>query len=120
MTYARAEAGRILLTTSSHAGFQPDDRDYVVRPVGRYTGLAPADAMRRGDEVVAQARENIARARRPAVILGFMAAAAALVGATVAWAVARVGGRHRDRLGKSHLWDWRRPTTEVVAGARRA
>ena len=31
ITYARAEANRILLTASGHQGVQPNDRDYLVR-----------------------------------------------------------------------------------------
>jgi hypothetical protein len=116
VAYARAEAGRILLTASGHQGLQADDHDYLVRLVGRRTGLAPADATKRVDEVVAQVRDNIARARRTAVILAFMAAASALIGAVIAWGAAAVGGRHRDGLARSHLWDWRRTNARVVSG----
>ena len=43
----RAEAGRILLTTSSHSGVTADDRAYLVQQVGALTGLSPADSERR-------------------------------------------------------------------------
>jgi hypothetical protein len=117
MAYSRAEAGRVLLTASSHRGLQAEDHDYLVRLVGRSTGLAPADATRRVDDVISQARENIAGARRSAVILAFMAAAAALIGAVVAWAAASAGGRHRDGFAQSHLWDWHRPVTRIMPRA---
>jgi hypothetical protein len=48
MTYTRAEAGRILLTASSHRGLQDDDRGYLVRLVTARTGLAQPEAERRG------------------------------------------------------------------------
>jgi hypothetical protein len=112
MNYPRAEAARILLTASSHRGMQPDDRTYLVRLVGALTGIAQPDAERRVDQVVAQAKENISRARRSAVILGFMVGAATLLGAAAAWYVACAAGRQRDGRESLHsLWDWGRPTT---------
>jgi hypothetical protein len=42
------------------------------------------------------------------VIVAFMAAAAALIGAAIAWTAAVAGGRHREGLGASHLWRWDR------------
>ncbi len=110
ITYTRAEAARILLTASSHRGMQPDDRTYLVRLVTEVTGLSGADAEKRVDTVIAQAKENISRARRSAVILGFMVGAAALLGAIAAWYAACAGGLIRDRRGEMHpLWDWSRP-----------
>jgi hypothetical protein len=101
----RAEVGRILLTTAGHRGLAAEDRAYLVRLVAGRTGLAPADAERRVDDVVARARDNIRRARRGAVILGFMAGAAALVGAAAAWFAAAMGGRHRDgAVAPSMTW----------------
>jgi hypothetical protein len=110
LDYPRAEAARILLTTSSHRGMQPEDRAYLVRLTAANTGLAQPDAERRVDEVAARAKENIARARRSAVILAFTAGAAALLGAAVSWFAACAGGRVRDGEAPSHmLLDWGRP-----------
>jgi hypothetical protein len=114
ISYARAEAGRILLTASSHSGLQGDDRTYLARLVAARTGLAQADAERRVDEVVARTRDSIARARRTAVILAFMAGAAALLGAVAAWFAATTGGEHRDgRVAPHVLWDWSSPARRV-------
>ena len=114
MDYPRAEAARILLTASSHRGLQPDDRTYLARLVSAMTGLGQPEAERRVDTVVAQARENISRARHSAVILGFMVGAGALVGAIAAWFAACAGGRQRDGREKLHpLWDWQRPVTRL-------
>jgi hypothetical protein len=110
MNYPRAEAGRILLTSSSHRGIQADDRNYLIRLVTVLTGLAPPDAERRVDQVIAQAKDNISRARRTGVILGFMVGAAALLGAAMAWYVASETGRYRDSGETVHpFWDWGRP-----------
>jgi hypothetical protein len=109
LDYPRAEAARILLTTSSHSGMLPDDRAYLVRLVVAQTGLAQPDAERRVDEVAAHAKENIGRARRSVVVIAFAAGASALLGAAASWFAASAGGRIRDREVTPHvLWDWRR------------
>lgn len=109
VSYIRSEAARILLTTSSHNGMQADDRSYLVRLVAATTGLAPTDADRRVTQVASQAKANIDRARHTAVIIGFMAGAAALVGAVAAWFAACAGGRHRDgREAAPSYLDWGR------------
>jgi len=107
MDYIRAEASRILLSGSSHRGMLPEDRAYLVRLVSGVTGLAPPEADRRVAAVAESARDNIKRARQSAVILAFMAAAAALVGAAVAWYAAGLGGRHREGAEEiPTLWRW--------------
>ena len=100
----RAEAARILLTSSSHSGVAAEDRVYLIRLVTARTGLAAADAERRVDAALASAKNNIARARRSTVILAFMAGAAALLGAAAAWFAAGVGGKHRDDKVPSVRW----------------
>ena len=92
----RAEAGRILLTTSSHSGMSADDRTYLVQQVMALTGLAANDAERRVDGVIATATTAISRSRRSTVILAFSVATALMLGAVAAWAAACAGGRHRD------------------------
>jgi hypothetical protein len=44
------------------------------------------------------------RARRSTVVLAFMAGAAAMVGAAVAWLAACAGGRHRDGDVAVFMW----------------
>jgi predicted transcriptional regulator len=64
-------------------------------------------AERRVDEVATRAKQDISRARSSAVILAFMAGAAALLGAIAAWAAAVTAGRYRDgREAMPALWDW--------------
>jgi hypothetical protein len=114
LDYPRAEAARILLTTSSHRGMQPADGAYLVRLTIANTGLAQPDAERRVDEVAARAKENISRARTSAVIVAFTAAAAALLGAAVSWFAACAGGRVRDGEAPAHvLVDWGRPAKRI-------
>jgi hypothetical protein len=92
----RAEAGRILLTTSGHDGMSADDRTYLIQQVGSATGLSLPDAERRVDNVIANSRTALARSRRSTIILAFSLATALLLGVLAAWAAACAGGRHRD------------------------
>jgi hypothetical protein len=92
----RAEAGRILLTSSGHDGVSADDRAYLVQLVASTTGLSAGDAERRVDNGIANARTALNRSRRSTIILAFSLATALLLGAVAAWAAACAGGRHRD------------------------
>lgn len=93
---ARAEAGRILMTSSSHSGVTTDDRAYLIQQVAALTGLTAPDSERRVDALIAESKTAINRARRNSIIVAFSVAAATLIGAAVAWAAAVAGGRHRD------------------------
>lgn len=109
LSYERAEAGRILLTSSSHSGVSNEDRSYLGLVVQRVTGLPPADAQRRVDSVIAQSRDAIAKARHSLVLVGFMTAAALLLGAAVAWEAASLAGRERDGSLIDYRWHFEGP-----------
>jgi len=94
----RAEAGRILLTSSSHSGVSADDRAFLIQLVGTVTGLAPPDSERRVDTTISDARRSISRTRAGTIILSFSLASCLLLGAIAAWAGAEAGGRHRDGM----------------------
>lgn len=110
--YERAEAGRILLTSSSHSGVSTEDRNYLILQVTAATGLAAAEAEKRVDSIIGEARTAIQRSRRGTVILAFSVAAALLFGSVAAWAASCAGGRHRDGAGLPE-WMGGRPTTAV-------
>ncbi|WP_257165925.1 hypothetical protein [Bradyrhizobium sp. SRS-191] len=93
---ARSEAGRILLTASSHSGVSTDDRNYLVQLVSGTTGLTGPDAERRVDSTIANAKTALSRSRASTTILAFSVATALLLGAIAAWMGAESGGRHRD------------------------
>lgn len=109
-TRVRSEAGRILLTASGHSGVTAEDRQYLIRLVAAQTGLSPPEAERRVDATIARARDNMRRARRSAVIVGFMAGAAALLGAAAAWFAAGVGAQHGRDPTVNSIWSTRRVT----------
>jgi hypothetical protein len=107
----RAEAGRVLLTSSSHNGVSADDRAYLVQLVTATTGLAGAEAERRVDSVIAESKRAISRTRASSIILAFSVATALLLGAVAAWSGAEAGGRHRDGMPLS---DWMRHSNRLV------
>lgn len=102
LSQERAEAGRILLTASSHSGMSGDDRGYLVQLVATTTGVPAAEAEKRVESAIANSQTAIARSRRSSVILAFSVAAALLLGAVISWAAACAGGRHRDGAPMPH------------------
>jgi hypothetical protein len=106
LTYARAEATRLLLAAAGREGITPEDRGYLARLVAGQTGAAPADAERRVDLAITAAATAVHKARRSAVILGFSTAASLLLGAAAAWYAACEGGRHRDEVNPPSTWRW--------------
>jgi hypothetical protein len=98
LTPARAEAGRILLTSSSHSGVAAEDRSYLIQIVSGATGLTGTEAERRADNVISDSKKAIGRARASTVIAAFSIATALLLAAAAAWAGAEAGGRHRDGM----------------------
>lgn len=108
LSQERAEAGRVLLTSSSHSGMSSEDRSYLAQLVVANTGLAGAEAEKRVDGVIASSQAAIAKSRRSSVILAFSVAAALLLGAVIAWAAASTGGGHRDGATMPHWMGNRR------------
>jgi hypothetical protein len=106
ITYARAEAGRILLAATGRRGITPDDRAYLARLVAARTGIAQRDTERRVEDAITAATTAVQKARRSAVILGFATAASLLAGAAAAWYAASAGGRHRDDAAMVPTWWW--------------
>ena len=105
--YHRAEAGRILLQTSSKNGISNDDRDYLTALVVSETGFGPGLAATRVDQAIAQSRDAIHKARVAAVLQAFMIAAGLALGAAISWFAAVEGGKERDR-GDIPEWGWTR------------
>jgi len=93
---ARAEAGRILLSTGSHDGIAIGDRTRLVRIVVAHTGLPRPEIEQRAQDAILAADESLKRARNATTLLAFFAGAAALLGAAATWFAACAGGRHRD------------------------
>jgi hypothetical protein len=101
-----AEAGRIFVVGLAEGSLSSGDRTYLAQIVSRETGLPEADAQRRVDETYARAksmkdaaeqrvREAADKARKQAVIAGFLAAAASLMGLVAAVWAAGMGQEHQ-------------------------
>jgi hypothetical protein len=102
----RAEAGRILLKSSSHKGVPQDERSYLSNIVALRAGVNNAEADDRVNRIIGESKDELHRARAAAVMEAFLVAAALLLGAAVAWFSAEEGGRDRE-LGRIPVWEWR-------------
>jgi hypothetical protein len=87
-----------LFTSSFRNGSQlkPADREYVSKVVAARTGLSQADADKRVNEVVTQAKTDIDAARKASAQLAFWLTASLLIGAFCASLAATEGGGLRD------------------------
>ncbi len=108
----RAEAGRILERGIGRSDLGTEDRDYLAKLITARAGLSPADAARRVQQVVTEARDAARQVRKSAIILGFTLAAALAAAAAAAWGASIIGGRHRDQDFAPSLF-YRRQTASV-------
>jgi hypothetical protein len=103
MEYARAEAARILLTSSGHSGVSQEDRDYLTTLVSTRARVSPEEADSRVSKIIPRAHDALKRARAAGVMIAFLSAVALLLGAAVSWYAAAEGGRERE-LGGAPTW----------------
>ena len=111
----RAEASRLIMKGIGRQDMAPDDRTHLNRMVAGSTGLAAPEAERRVGQVLTEARNSAAQARRSAVIIGFATAAALAAAAAAAWFAAGEGGKHRDGEFAPPLRFGRPTTTRVYS-----
>jgi hypothetical protein len=93
---AHAKAGRLLTHIATRKLIPAEDRAYLADMVAQRTGLAPADALRQTDLVIADARHRADEARKGVMATGIFNALAMLIGAFIASVAAVLGGRQRD------------------------
>ena len=91
----RAEISRVLAASVAKGSLSPPDRTYLAQLVAQRTGLSQQEAERRVDEAVTAAREAADKARRAAVLTGFVTAAALIISLAAAWWAGLKGGQHR-------------------------
>jgi MFS family permease len=105
-SYSRAEVARIALRAAArrHRHDLPEDRAQLLRIISSRTGVTGPEAEARVTDFVQRSTRSVRRARRSAVVIGFMTAAGLLVGAAVAWFAAAGGGSHRDGTPLSVNW----------------
>lgn len=92
----RAETGRILVTSLRNGEVSTADRDYLAQLVAGHTGLSQADARRRVDDVINQAKTAADKARKAGAALSLFTALAMVIGAFIAATAGALGGWHRD------------------------
>jgi hypothetical protein len=106
ISYARAEAARILLTSSGHSGVSQEDRDYLTALVVTRAHVPPQEAADRVSKIIPRAHDALKRARQAGVMVAFLSAVALLLGAAVSWFTAQEGGREREVGGPPTWRSW--------------
>jgi hypothetical protein len=99
----RGEANRIFTSAINNRALSQRDYDYLTQVVVARTGLPQNEAQQRvqlatteAKDLEIKARDQADKARKSAIITGFMAAASLLVSMLAAIGAAAAGGRHRD------------------------
>jgi hypothetical protein len=101
----RGEMVRLFSSSFRNGGdLKPADREYVSKVVAARTGLSQADAEKRVNDVVTQAKTDMDAARKAAAQLALWLTASLLIGAFCASLAATEGGGLRDGT-------WRRRST---------
>jgi hypothetical protein len=93
---ARPEISRILASSVANGSLTPENRAYLVQLVSQRVGISQQEAERRVDQAIKTAREAADKARRAAVLTGFVTAASLVLSLGAAWSAAIRGGHHRD------------------------
>lgn len=100
---ARAETTRILATGLANGDVPTGDRTYLAELVAARTGLSQADAQKRVDDLISQAKAAEAKvrqaadtARKAASAFSIFTALSMVIGAFIACAASALGGQQRD------------------------
>ena len=98
----RGELDRLFVSSFRNGSdLKPLDREYVSKVVAARTGLSQADADKRVNEVVTQAKSDIDAIRRATAQLAFWLTVSLLIGAFCSSLAATEGGGLRDGTWKS-------------------
>jgi hypothetical protein len=94
----RPELTRILTADLRNArDASPADRTYLAKVVAARTGLSEADAQKRVDDVITQAKSDLDQARKALLQMSMWLVASLLLGAFCSTLAATEGGEIRDR-----------------------
>jgi hypothetical protein len=105
----RQQVARLLVYGVSKGELVPEDKTYLAGLVAQHAGMSREDAEQRVNDVIAKTKHAANAARKAAVVIAFLTAAALVVGAAMAVWAAATGGRHRDReTGADRFWNWKR------------
>jgi hypothetical protein len=99
-TESKAEISRIMARAVANGSLVETDKSYLAMVVAQRTGMSQTEAEKRVADTFAEAnrasREAADKARRAAVLTGFVTAASLLISLAAAWWAAQRGGHHRD------------------------
>lgn len=116
----RSEVSRLVTPATTGATLGDEDQAYLTRVVASQTGLTPAEASKRVESAMTQAATAAEKARKAAIIIGFIVAVSLLVSAAAAWWAADFGGDHRDRgVDYSRFMRWKPAAGKVVPASGR-
>ena len=109
---ARAEMSRVLASAVASGSLTPEARTHLAQLVAQRTGMSQQDAERRVDQAINAARAAADKARRAAILTGFVTAAGLIISLAAGWWAAMRGGHHRDHSIPAHfVFGDRRRTT---------
>lgn len=92
----RPEISRLLARAVASGSISTENRTYLAQLVAQRSGIPQQEAEKRVDEAVNAARAAADKARRAAVLTGFVTAAGLILSFAAAWWAAMKGGQHRD------------------------
>jgi hypothetical protein len=92
----RGEMARILASAVASGALSDQNRAYLAQVVAQRSGLSQQEAERRVNEAFTAAREAADKARKAAILMGFVTAASLIISFGAAWWAAMRGGQHRD------------------------
>jgi hypothetical protein len=92
----RPEISRLLARAVASGSISTENRTYLAQLVAQRSGISQQEAEKRVDEAVNAARTAADKARRAAVLTGFVTAAGLILSFAAAWWSAMKGGQHRD------------------------
>jgi hypothetical protein len=92
----RAELSRILANAVASGTLSADNRSYLANVVAERSGVSQQEAEKRVDDAISAARTAADKARRAAILAGFVTAAGLVLSLGAAWWSAIKGGEHRD------------------------
>jgi hypothetical protein len=109
----RGELSRILASAVANGSLTAENRSYLANLVSERTGASQQEAEKRVDDAISAARTAADKARRAAILAGFITAAGLVLSLGAAWWAAIKGGEHRDNSVPARFHFDRRQRTAV-------
>jgi hypothetical protein len=92
----RGDLTRILTSAVATGSLSAENRTYLASLIAQRTGVPQQEAEKRVDDAITAARTAADKARRAAILTGFVTAAGLILSFGAAWWAAIKGGQHRD------------------------